>query len=128
MNLAKGGVWGAYTNGGALYDRQRLRQIGLLHGEPAEALEAFDGCHLCSEMNYAFRVGLSLCSAILRLEPGCKVMADCNRGLLHHAGGGRSHARNPAKAPTTHDHIFYGTPFANMSMAEVQHNVRRVRL
>ena len=57
MSLAKGGVWGAYTNGAALYDRARLERVGRLYGEPRDELEAFEGCHLCSEVRAPAQLG-----------------------------------------------------------------------
>ena len=76
-------------------------------------------------MNYAFRVGLTMCSAVLRLTPGCKTMEDCNAGLLRHAGPVTA-SHNALPEGTAH--LFHGTHFDSVSMAEGERNAKPVRL
>ena len=61
-------LWGAYSNGPSLYDRDRLmRLVGRQYGEPTDRFP-----DPASESNYAYRVGAAgLCSAVLRVWPGC---------------------------------------------------------
>ena len=89
-------LWGAYSNGPGLYDRERLqRLVGRQFGEPADAFP-----DMASESNFAFRVGAAgLCSAILQVWEGCAGVDACNRRLFRHIGDERSHGYGRGRQP-----------------------------
>ena len=89
-------LWGAYSNGPGLYDRVRLQQlVGRQYGEPADPFP-----DPASESNYAYRVGAAgLCSAILRVWPGCEGVHECNERLFRHIGHERSHDYGKGRKP-----------------------------
>ena len=68
-----------------MYDRERLeRSVGRQFGEPGDEFP-----DAASESNFAYRVGLSLCAAVLRVAPDCEGMV-CNDRLFRHIGAGRA--------------------------------------
>ena len=89
-------LWGAYSNGPGVYDRERLmRLVGRQYGEPADAFP-----DPASESNYCYRVGAAgLCSAVLRLWPGCDGVHSCNAPLIRHLGDERSHGYGKGRRP-----------------------------
>ena len=88
MDRSASFLWGAYSNGPGVYDRDRLmRLVGRQYGEP---LDQFPD--VASESNYAYRVGAAgLCSAVMRIWPECDGVAACNAPLIRHIGDERSH-------------------------------------
>ena len=98
-------LWGAYSNGPGLYDRVRLQQrVGRQFGEPGDRFPDVN-----SESNYAFRVGTAgLCSALLRVSPGCEGVHTCNGQLFRHLGDERSHGYGTGRKPEAR-WVLYGS-------------------
>ena len=92
MDRAASYLWGAYSNGPGLYDRDRLmRLVGRQFGEPTDNFP-----DPASESNYAYRVGTAgLCSAVMRVWPTCETVHACNSPLFKHIGDERSHELVP---------------------------------
>ena len=90
-------LWGAYSNGPGVYDRSRLmRLVGRQFGEPADGFP-----DPASESNYAYRVGTAgLCSAVMRIWPGCAGVHECNLPLIRHIGDERSHGYGKGRLPS----------------------------
>lgn len=80
-------IWGAYSNGATIYNRQNLINIGPMYGDPKDIVgDINDRIHWDSHMkilnssfpshqaeaNYAFRAGLKYCSASLKLDSNNK--------------------------------------------------------
>ena len=88
MDRSAAYLWGAYSNGPGLYDRERLlRRVGRQFGEPTDRFP-----DPMSEGNYCYRIGAAgLCSAVLRVWPGCEGVHHCNAPLFRHLGDERSH-------------------------------------
>ena len=95
MDRAASYLWGPYSNGPGIYARERLQAVGRQYGEPADGFpDAY------SEGNYCYRVGRAgLCSAILRVAPGCDGVDQCNRHLFRHLGDERSHHSSTGRKP-----------------------------
>ena len=89
-------LWGAYSNGPGVYDRERLmRRVGRQFGEPTDKFP-----DPASESNYAYRVGaVGLCSAILRIWKDCNGVRECNAPLVRHLGDERSHGYGKGRMP-----------------------------
>ena len=98
-------LWGAYSNGPGLYDRVRLQQrVGRQFGEPGDRFPDVN-----SESNYAYRVGTAgLCSALLRVSPGCEGVHTCNGQLFRHLGDERSHGYGTGRKPEAR-WVLYGS-------------------
>lgn len=98
MDRAASYLWGAYSNGPGLYDRDRLmRLVGRQFGEPTDNFP-----DPASESNYAYRVGAAgLCSAIMRVWDTCEGIAQCNSPLFRHIGDERSHGYGNGRRPDT---------------------------
>jgi hypothetical protein len=103
-------IWGSYTNGAGLYNRQDLMNVGRMFGEPGDI---FHDRYV--EGNFAFRVGLRNCHAALRLtnDTSCSTIHDpvCT-GAFHHIGGGRSMRPRTPEGTKCEDISwnFFGTP------------------
>ena len=114
MNISTGWVWGSYTNGAVLMDRQKLLEIGRMYGEPSET-SGFP--HAYSEGNYAFRMGLRFCSAMMELVAGCEQLA-CNAAWRHISTDARSHGitREYEQPGQQEQHwLLYGTPHFDLN-------------
>lgn len=96
MDKSASYLWGAYSNGPGIYDRNRLmKRVGRQFGEPSDAFP-----DPASESNYAYRVGAAgLCSAVLRVWPGCEGVLQCNAPLFKHLGDERSHGYGKGTKP-----------------------------
>lgn len=110
-----GHLFGAFTNGAGLYEREALMQVGRMYGEPGDVFS-----DLSVEGNYSFRVGLKYCAARLIMDqiPSCdfdtnpNVPATC-AAVFAHIGGGRGTRPARRKHMKCVDDAwnFYGTPF-----------------
>jgi len=116
-----GHIWGAFTNGAGLYDRQALTtQIGRMYGEPGDVFS-----DLAVEGNFCFRVGLQFCAARIPMDssdinnvPQCdydtnpNIPASCAAAFAHIGGGrGTRPARRKHMKCIDDAWNFYGTPF-----------------
>jgi hypothetical protein len=117
MNFQQTGhIFGAFTNGAGLYEREALAAVGRMYGEPGDVFS-----DLSVEGNYCFRVGLKYCAARLPMDPTVKecdydtslhVPATC-AAVFAHIGGGRGTRPARRKHMKCVDDAwnFYGTPF-----------------
>ena len=96
MDRSAAYLWGPYSNGPGVYDRARLQHlVGRQFGEPADRFP-----DAASESNYCYRVGAAgLCSAVLRVWPGCEGVHECNAPLFVHLGDERSHGYGKGRRP-----------------------------
>jgi hypothetical protein len=110
ISLKGNSIWGSYTNGAGLYNRDDLMKTGRMFGEPGDA---FHDRYI--EGNFAFRVALKNCHAALRLtnDTSCSAIHDPScAGAFHHIGGGRSTRPRTPKGTKCEDVSwnFFGTP------------------
>jgi hypothetical protein len=111
-----GHIFGAFTNGAGLYEREALRKVGRMYGEPGDVFS-----DLSVEGNYCFRVGLHYCAARLPMDP---TIPECDydnhdnvpptcAAVFAHIGGGRGTRPARRKHMKCVDDAwnFYGTPY-----------------
>ncbi|KAG8462471.1 hypothetical protein KFE25_010296 [Diacronema lutheri] len=141
LDWRSGQVFGAYTNGAALYNRSRLIGLGPMYGDSAgvpnpdggrifhDSAVSIAGYGFPShygESNYALRAGMQYCSATLRLEAGCDGTPDvvggtCSAAFVH-TGHGRGYGLEKHAAARTESErdpiwLYAGTPLLDAALA-----------
>ena len=111
MDLSRGHIFGAFSNGASIYDRSALQKVGRMYGEPGDTFH--DGY---VEANYSFRVGLEFCSSRILMKSDCdKFNSEHCTAAFQHIGGGRGTRPSRKKHQLQHCQsegwITFGTPY-----------------